>query len=344
MTRWIPLVLLTALGWFVGDRAGLAAAQMFAAVIAAGALALTGRGPAAVPAPLGAAAQGVMAASVGLLVQRDTLTGLGDRWPIVVGVVVGTLVLSVLSGFLLALHRDVDRVTGALAMTAGGAAGLVAMARELGADDRIVAVVQYLRVAAVVLTMPMIVTFVFAPPMSGGLGGGLGSDASLLRTVAVIAGVLVVGTLFGRLARLPAPATLGPLIVGAVCEFTGLAGGVRMPAVVLAVALVLIGWQVGLAFTMDSLRTIARILPLALLLTVAIGVLCAGSGVLLARLTGVGLLEGYLATTPGGLSAVLAVSASTPSDVTLIAAAQVLRVVLMLVFAPLLAAVLTRRS
>ena len=49
------------------------------------------------------------------------------------------------------------------------------------------------------------------------------------------------------------------------------------------------------------------------------------------------MLDGYLATSPGGIYAVLATSVETGSDVTFIIAAQVLRVLLMLFAAPLLA-------
>ena len=44
---------------------------------------------------------------------------------------------------------------------AGGASGLVAIARELGGDDRVVAVVQYLRVGLVTASMPVVVTLVY---------------------------------------------------------------------------------------------------------------------------------------------------------------------------------------
>ena len=40
-------------------------------------------------------------------------------------------------------------------MIAGGASGIVGMARELGADDRLVAFMQYLRVLIVVLLTPL---------------------------------------------------------------------------------------------------------------------------------------------------------------------------------------------
>ena len=95
-------------------------------------------------------------------VRRETLTALGTHWPAVVGIAVATLVLSVVAGAVLGRHRDVDPVTGVLGMIAGGATGLVAVAEELGADERTVVVAQYLRVALVVLTMPLVVTYLFA--------------------------------------------------------------------------------------------------------------------------------------------------------------------------------------
>jgi len=55
-------------------------------------------------------------------------------------------------------------------------------------------------------------------------------------------------------------------------------------------------------------------------------------------------LDGYLATTPGGLYVVLATAASTRADVTFVVASQVLRLVAMLVAVPFLARWLTTRG
>ena len=54
-------------------------------------------------------------------------------------------------------------------------------------------------------------------------------------------------------------------------------------------------------------------------------------------LIGVDRLTAYLATTPGGLFAVLATAADSGSDVTYVLAVQVIRVFAMLLFAPVLA-------
>ena len=63
---------------------------------------------------------------------------------------------------------------------------------------------------------------------------------------------------------------------------------------------------------------------------------------LLAATTGVGALDAYLATTPGGLYAVLATAQDSGADATFVLAVQVLRLFVMLLSAPLLARWLRR--
>ena len=126
--------------------------DLFAALLVAIVFAVAGIGPARPSRPVVMLSQGMLAVTIGLSVQRETLTALGSHWPAVVTVAIATLVLSVLAGLMLSLHRHVDAVTGILGMIAGGATGLVAVAGGLGADERTVVVAQYLRVALGVLT------------------------------------------------------------------------------------------------------------------------------------------------------------------------------------------------
>jgi membrane AbrB-like protein len=114
--------------------------------------------------------------------------------------------------------------------------------------------------------------------------------------------------------------------------------------VLVQAAYMLIGWQAGLSFTLASVRAIGRILPLALGLIVMLGAATAGLGVVLAKVTGITELEGYLATSPGGVYAVLATAVETGSNVTFIIAVQVVRMLLMLFAAPLMARALARFS
>ena len=161
LLKWSLLVAVTAAVTYPLTLIGVPSAALFAALAVGVALALMSLAPTHVPRPAGVAAQGVLGVYIGTMVHQDAVDALGPHWPIVVAVAVATLLLSVVCGALLSMHRDVTPLTGSLALVAGGASGLVAIARELGGDDRVVSVVQYLRVALVTASMPVLVTLVY---------------------------------------------------------------------------------------------------------------------------------------------------------------------------------------
>lgn len=304
------------------------------------ALALPGR--TVVPVVAVSGGQAVIGVAVGSLIDPQTLRTVAGNWLPVLGVTVGTLLLSLGAGLLLRLQRRISAVTGAFSMIAGGASGIIAMARDLGADERMVAVLQYLRVLLIVSLMPVVAAVGYgASSRVGGpalVDGGAAWPAGLLFT----AGCAVGGLLVGRLVRLPVAVLLGPMIAAAAVVLTGLEGDLGVPAVVQSAAFLVIGLQVGVSFTRDSLRTIGRALPLALVLILALIVASAGLGAVLSAATGASLLDGYLATTPGGLYAVLATATDLGADVTFVLAVQVLRLFVMLLSAPLIARWLRR--
>lgn len=287
--------------------------------------------------------QAVIGVTIGTEVDVATLDDLGSAWPAVLAVSVATLVISVLAGQLLRLHRGVSAVTASFSSVAGGASGMAAIAHDLGADDRVVTVIQYLRVLLILLAMPAVVSFVFHADANDG-GGGVGTPApTTVAGVLVPVGVVAVGVVVGRLLRLPSPALLGALLVTVAVTSTPPLDDVAVAAWVQGIGYVLVGVQVGLRFTAASLRAIGRMLPTALVVIAIIITSCAAAGVLLARLTGVSQLDAYLATTPGGLYAVLATSADTGGDVTFVTAVQLIRLLLVLLAAPLVARRLTGR-
>jgi uncharacterized protein len=316
---------------------------LFGGLVAGLARALGGRTRLAVPRSALTAAQAVVGVTIGALVQLSTLAAIGEHWLPVLLVTVGTLALSLGAGQLLQLRRDITPVTGAFSMIAGGASGITVMARDLGADQRMVAVLQYLRVLLIVVVMPVVATTVFGASTGGtGAGAAAGPDwaAGLLFT-AVCVGA---GVALGRITHLPVGALLGPMLVAAAADLAGLSQGAQTPPLVESAAFVVIGLQVGVSFTRESLRTVGRALPLALAIIVGLVLGCAGLGALLAEATGVGQLDAYLATTPGGLYAVLATATDSGADATFVLAVQVLRLFVMLLSAPLLARWLRRRA
>ncbi len=339
--RWLGVVVVTVLASLLFAVLHLPSPVLFGSLVAGMLHALTSPVELEMPPLAFRLGQALVGAVIGALVQLPTLARLASDWPSVLLVTVGTLAISVAAGRVLAVRRDVSTATGAFALIAGGASGIVALARELGADDRVVTIVQYLRVLMVLLAMPLVTTLVFHPPSGrGSLGGGPTRWLPDLVFVAVAVGV---GLLAQRLVRAPATALLGPMLVAVAVSASGVLGTVAVPTVLEQVGYALIGVRVGLRFTRASLRSIARLLPLAAALIVAVIVACALLGLLLSRVTGVDGLTAYLATTPGGLFAVLATAADSGSDVTYVLAVQVIRVFAMLLFAPLLGRWFRRR-
>jgi membrane AbrB-like protein len=319
------------------DLLGLPSPALFGGLAAGLVRALAVPAPVTVPEPVNTAALAVVGVAIGALVDPDTLRQVGSQWLPVLLVVVATLALSLVAGLLLRLQPGISPVTGAFSMIAGGATGITAMARELGADQGMVAVLQYLRVVLIVSLMPVTATVFYgatsgaAGPAEGSAGAGWPGD--LLFT----AGCCGAGLVLGRLLRIPAGSVLGPMTVAAAVDLGGLGQGASVPAVLEALAFLVIGLQVGLNFTRESLRTIGRALPLALAIIVVLILACAGLGALLASVTGVSALDAYLATTPGGMTAVLATATDSGADTTFVLAVQVARLFVMVLSAPLIA-------
>src|SRR5919199_887267 len=102
------------------------------------------------------------------------------NWLPVLLVVVSTLLLSLAVGFLLAWVAHLDHKTAALGTLPGAASGMLAMSSSLGADPRLVAVIQYTRVIVVVFSAALVARFGLVPGTAPHpiLAQGLQSTAS----------------------------------------------------------------------------------------------------------------------------------------------------------------------
>jgi membrane AbrB-like protein len=216
------------------------------------------------------------------------------------------------------------------------------MSEELGADDRLVAFMQYLRVLAVVLLTPALAALAFSSghgsrPELAGLPFG-GSTTGWLLTL----GVAAAGALLAERFRMPGGRLLGPMVLGAAVS-VAVPGGFDAPPVLRELAFAVIGLQVGLRFTADTARQVGTLIVpvLAGILGMVLG--CFGLAAAVAASTSIPLADAYLATTPGGLIAVAAVALDTGADVTFVVAEQTLRLVVMVAVAPLVVRFVARR-
>jgi hypothetical protein len=328
---WLLLLALTAAGSAAVGLAGVPGPALFAGLMVGMAWALLVHRPRLdVPRPAFTGAQAVVGVEIGLYLQLDTLSAVSGDWLAVATVSAGTLLATLIAGLALARVSGLDARTASLGMVAGGATGIVAISRELGADDRLVAVMQYLRLFAIVMITPLLASVAFGATTGGDNGNPLMTAGGLALTLAASAA----GLLLARVARLPAGALLGPMLVAGALALTGTVGDVVVPEALRQLAFAAIGLQVGLRFTPESLRRARDTLPAVGVAIALLIATCGALGWLLAELADVPLLDAYLATTPGGLYAVLATAVASGANATFVLAVQSLRLFVMVLAAP----------
>ena len=333
---WAIVVLATVAGGWIAERIGLPSGYLFAALLTALVFAIALPGRVVLPEAGFRLGQAITGVALGTFLQSSTLSGLGSRWFAVIGVSLATLAVTIIAGLVLAKVADVDRPTASLGMIAGGASGIVGMADELGGDDRLVAFMQYLRVLVITLLTPLLVPIVFGVRAGG---AGAGAHVGTLGTPGgwgLMIGAGAIGAAIGPRLRLPAPALLGPLILTSVLSLSGAIGGAQVPPLAREVAFALIGLRIGLGFDRGTLRRMARLAVPVAASIVFLLITCFGLGWVLKPTAHVSLLDGYLATTPGGLYAVLPIAYGSGANTTFVLAVQGLRLLAMMLAAPAL--------
>src|SRR5699024_4189792 len=104
---------------------------------------------------------------------------------------------------------EISTQTGILGMMPGGSSTMPVMARETGADYRLVALSQYLRLLIVSLTLPVIGGLTFGRPLET---SAQSAHASVVPAVMLVV-IALAGPYIGKFFRLPAPHILRYLII-----------------------------------------------------------------------------------------------------------------------------------
>jgi membrane AbrB-like protein len=251
------------------------------------------------------------------------LTAMLQSWPVMLFATLLTVCLSALVGLTLVRFAGIPASTAAWGTAPGAASAMVSMADDFGADARVVATMQYVRVVCVVMIGALVSHWI------GATGGGsevhtrdLALQGFSLLNLGLTLGAILLGVLLGS--RVPAGALLVPLLLGGALQVSGLLH-ITLPNGLLACAYGAIGCYIGLRFDRPTLRYVFGHLPAMILGAVLLITLCAFSAWLLAHWLGKDFLSLYLATSPGGLDAMAIIAVDTHSDVGLVLAMQTLR-------------------
>ncbi len=288
-----------------------------------------------------AAAQSVIGCLVALTITPSTLASLARNWPVMLLVIGLIIAFGALTGLTLMRLGTLPGNTAAWGCSPGGAAAMTAMAESFGADIRMVAFMQYLRVLVVVLTASGVSRLLLghaAELPTGTLSAGLETfSAPLFQTLALIAA----GVFFGRVAHVPAGALLLPMLAGAAFNSLGIMT-ITLPSWLLWLAYAGLGWYIGLRFTRETVRHALRAVPQLLLATIGLMALCAGTAWMLTAWAGVDPLSAYLATSPGGLDSVAVIAMGSGCDVPFVLSLQTMRLFAVVLTGPFIARLICR--
>jgi membrane AbrB-like protein len=338
--QWLALLIVSMLFAGALELAALPAALLIGPMLAA-IVAGTNGATVRVPRLLFGAAQAVVGCLVAASISADIFPVFYQEWPLFLGVVIATVTASSLLGWLISRWRILPGTTAVWGSSPGAATAMVLMAGAFGADQRLVAFMQYLRVIFVSMTAALVArmwvdtsgveipAIVWFPPIDP-------------QAFAATIGIALVGGLMGKLLRLPSPFFLGTFIFGTVVHL-GLGAETQLPPWLLAVSYALVGWSIGLNFTRPILRHAARALPQIIASIMALIAFCGGMAFMISHLLGIDPLTAYLATSPGGMDSVAIIAAAARNvDISFVMALQSARFLIVLLVGPSVARLVAR--
>lgn len=339
--QWALLILLSALLAAALVALGLPAALLLGPMLAAILLAANGA-RASLPLTPFFAAQAVIGCMIADKLPISLIGEVARNWPIFVAGVVSVIAAASALGWLLARLRVLPGATAVWGSAPGAATAMTLMSESYGADMRLVALMQYLRVVCCALV---------ASGVARLWGDGAGAPRPAIvwfepvapLGLAAVLALAAIGVLAGASRRIPGGAMLTPLALGLVLK-GGFAVSFALPPWLLAASYAVVGWGVGMRFTPDILGHAARALPRLLASILALIAICGGFAAVLHYATGVDPMSAFLATSPGGADSVAIIAASSKVDMPFVMAMQMTRFVVVMLVGPLLARFLAAHS
>ena len=341
LIRWAGLLFLSAVFVALLELIHLPAALLLGPMLAAIMFAAAEK-PVRIPAPVTAVSQALVGCLIAKSIPLSIFAVMGRDWPIFVAGVISVIAAGASLGYVLAKFQVLPGSTAIWGSMPGGASAMAIMAEAFGADMRLVAFMQYLRVVCVAIAASTIsriwVSTAGAPP----------PETIWFPPIAILPAIetivlIAVCIFLARKLKIQAGIFLLPMILGLVLQNTGMIE-IELPPWLLAISYAFIGWTIGIRFTRDILMHAARALPQVIGSIITLIAICCGFAVVLVYVAGVDPLTAYLATSPGGADSVAIIATSTHVDVPFIMAMQLARLFVILMTGPAIARLLVKWS
>ncbi|WP_068716613.1 AbrB family transcriptional regulator [Vibrio tritonius] len=281
--------------------------------------------------------QSTIGVMISLALPIEALSNISQHLMLFFGGVFSVLIASTVLSGILAYRRVVPGTVAIWGSSPGAATVMTLMAQDHGADVRLVALMQYLRVIMVSLAAALVTHFFM--PVSG-----LPTEHHIhlyepivwpdfINTLILIS----VSVIVSKYLKLPS----GPLIIAIVLAITVNYLGlftIVLPTPYLFFCYAIIGWNIGARFTGEATRYAIKIMPnICISILLLIG-FCSLLSLALVRYFDIDPLTAYLAMSPGGADSIAIIASTSHNvNVSFVMAMQTCRLFFMLIFGPILA-------
>jgi len=286
--------------------------------------------PLRMPRPAYLLAQGAAGVFIASSMTPAILVDLIRDWPLLLLMTALTLCAAFAIGWGMNRFTGIDEDVAVYGSLPGMSGAMVVIATERGADARIVALMQYVRLAAVIISVAALASLL----PTAELAERTARPVTILSQAVAIA-IAASAMLATRIRALPAAGMLVPMIIAAMVE----AGGwmhLALPSPVILATFGVIGLEVGLKFTKSVLGHVLRLIPAVLLSTAILISVSAGFALLLMTVSDLDMKTAFLATAPGSIETVALVAISTKANVAAVLAFQTVRMFAVVLFGPLI--------
>lgn len=208
----------------------------------------------------------------------------------------------------------------------GGLVEMLTLADHYGADLKRIALVHSGRVFFTIMTLPFLIEFLTGTKVATTPNAGVTlADIGAVNAI-WFAGTAILGTILGRMARLPAYYLLGPMLLSMVVHGAGWTS-FKPPFELIVMAQIVIGTIVGCRFSGASTRALGEVFFFSAIFAIFLVLVAFLFAHTVAMLTGHSPVSLLLAYSPAGAAEMGLIALARGVEVTMVTAHHILRVV-----------------
>ncbi|MGN7945414.1 AbrB family transcriptional regulator [Bacillus sp. 22446] len=289
--------------------------------------------------------QFILGIELGQKMNMKVLHIFAENWLPVSFMLVFSILLAMLSGFVLWKLSKTDMLTSFVGTAPGGLSAMPGIAQEVGANTAVVSLVQTIRVLMVVLTIPFTVFYLNTKSQSdvvvaqgSAFSSGVFTISNISWTAALILGAWLMSRLAVRL-HFPAPWLIGSMLgVAALQVGAGALTGHDLipywPAQANIASQVFLGATIGSKMNKQMFVGLKNTLIVAVVSSAGLIAATVLSSIAIAEITGISVITAILAFSPGGIAEMATTAVTLHEDSTFVVAVQVVRIILVIAMLP----------